>query len=175
LFGVVGSAGVTAAICGILICAEFVLESSRAKARFQELENLVGNYMMTDPIADMLTRIRNGLQARHESIMVPYSKLKFRLAQILAEEKYIESVHETEQSGKKSLQLTFKYQENGAPAINTITRISKPGLRVYKKRQELPTVLSGYGVALISTPLGIMTNNEARKQGLGGEVLCEVS
>jgi len=131
--------------------------------------------MMTDPISDMLTRIRNGLAAKHEDVVIPFSKLKFKLANILEKEKYIGTAKEVEVSGKKNIKIKLMYSNDGAPAISKIERVSKPGLRVYTRKDELPNVLQGYGIAVISTPLGLMTNNEARKQKIGGEVICEVS
>lgn len=129
---------------------------------------------MTDPISDMLTRIRNAQIARHSEVEMPFSKLKQAVAKILNAEHYLRSVDEKEEGGKKSLVLTLAYQENGTPAIKDIRRISRPGRRVYRKKGELPKVLSGYGIALVSTPEGLMTNREAAKKGLGGEIICEV-
>lgn len=130
--------------------------------------------MMTDPISDMLTRIRNAQAARHSEVVMPFSKLKQSVANILRQERYLKNVGESQVGGRKSLVLTLQYQENGAPAIKNIRRISRPGRRVYRKKDDLPRVLSGYGVALISTPAGLMTNKEARHRGLGGEIICEV-
>ena len=130
--------------------------------------------MMTDPISDMLTRIRNAQAARHERVVMPFSKLKQSVANILRQERYLKAVDEGQDGGKKSLVLTLQYQESGAPAIKNIRRIRRPGRRVYRKKDDLPSVLSGYGVALISTPAGLMTNKEAHKRGLGGEIICEI-
>lgn len=130
--------------------------------------------MMTDPISDMLTRIRNAQAARHEQVVMPFSKLKQSVANILRQERYLKKVGESQEAGRKSLVLTLEYQDNGTPAIKNIRRVSRPGRRVYRKKDELPSVLSGYGVALISTPEGLMTNKEARQRGLGGEIICEV-
>lgn len=130
--------------------------------------------MMTDPISDMLTRIRNAQAARHEQVVMPFSKLKQSVANILRQERYLKAVNEGQAGGRKSLVLTLQYQDNGQPAIKNIRRVSRPGRRVYRKKDELPSVLSGYGVALISTPAGLMTNKEARQKGLGGEIICEV-
>jgi small subunit ribosomal protein S8 len=131
--------------------------------------------MMTDPISDMLTRIRNGLSAQHQSVVVPFSKLKRNLGTILQQEKYIKSIDEISVDGRPVLEVKLQYKNNGNPAIDNITRISKPGKRVYSNKDELPTVLNGYGVAIISTPQGLLTNKEAQKRGLGGEVICEIS
>ncbi len=131
--------------------------------------------MMTDPISDMLTRVRNGLLAKRNIVLIPSSKLKFKIAGILEQAKYIESAKETEIAGKKNIEIKLLYKKDGSPAISTIKRISKPGLRVYVGKDDLPVVLQGYGTAIISTPLGVMTSNQARKMGVGGEVICEIS
>ncbi len=130
--------------------------------------------MMTDPIADMLTRIRNGLRAKHQKVVVPNSKLKFSLAQLLAKEKFLGDVKEVDVSGKSHIEIELAYNGEGAPKIEHVSRVSKPGLRVYARKDELPNVLNGYGIAVISTPAGLLTNNEARKRGLGGEVVCQI-
>ena len=129
---------------------------------------------MTDPIADMLSRIRNGLQARHESVDVtPYSKVKVEIAKILKSEGYI-SNYATEGEGiEKKLVITLKYAE-GQSVISGIKRISKPGLRVYAGKDELPKVLGGLGIAILSTNKGVITDKEARKLQVGGEVLAFV-
>jgi len=129
--------------------------------------------MMTDPIADMLTRIRNGLSARRQSVLVPHSKLKFSIAGILVREKYIASAKETIQQGKPVIEIGLRYAGT-APAITAISRISKPGRRIYRKSDELRKVLNGYGIAIVSTPQGLLTNVEAEKAGVGGEVICEI-
>jgi len=130
--------------------------------------------MMTDPIADMLTRIRNAVLARHEKVSIPSSKLKRAIAAILEKEGYVQSVNEKEERGQKQLVLTLKYNESGVPAITTISRVSTSGRRVYRKKEELPNVRNGYGMAVVSTPEGLMTNREARKRKLGGEIICEI-
>lgn len=130
--------------------------------------------MMTDPIADMLTRIRNGQAARHRQVVVPFSKLKHKIAALLAREKYLADANEAEVAGKKVLLLNLQYNSEGVGAISNIKRISKPGRRVYQKKDDLPRVLSGYGLAIVSTPAGLMTNKDANQQGLGGEIICEV-
>lgn len=129
---------------------------------------------MTDPISDMLTRIRNGLAAKHDDILIPSSKLKFKLASILEKERYVGQIKEVDVAGKKNIKIKLRY-ENNKPSINSIKRVSKPGLRVYCGKDELPNVLQGYGVSIISTPQGLMTNKDARKNGIGGEVICEIS
>ena len=129
---------------------------------------------MTDPISDMLTRIRNALAAKHDDILIPSSKLKFKLASILEKERYVGQRKEVDVAGKKNIKIKLRY-ENNKPSINSIKRVSKPGLRVYCGKDELPNVLQGYGVSIISTPQGLMTNKDARKNGIGGEVICEIS
>lgn len=141
--------------------------------------------MHTDPISDMLTRIRNGLMTKKDEVVLPYSKLKLQLAQILQKNGYlkkIEGVGPSQQRDKKSerknyshrqIRIELKYKD-GSSVITNLKRISKPGRRVYVGKDELPYVLNNLGIAIISTPQGLMTNKEARKKGLGGEVICEV-
>jgi len=131
--------------------------------------------MMTDPIADMLTRIRNAYMAKKDSVEVPFSKLKKGIAEILMREGYIASVIENGEEGtvKKTLVLDLKYVNN-RPAVQAINRDSKPGHRKYSKSTEMPKVLNDFGIAIVSTPKGLMTNKEARKQNIGGEVICSV-
>jgi len=130
--------------------------------------------MMTDPIADMLTRIRNGLLARHKSVEVPASKLKLEIARILKEEGYIEDYEFVQEGPQGKIVLALKYDENRRPAIAGLKRISKPGRRVYAGVKKLPWVMGGLGIAIISTSQGIMTDHEARRRGVGGEILCEI-
>ena len=127
----------------------------------------------TDPIADMLTRIRNANAQRHETVDVPASKLKKSIAEILLEEGYIKSFEEIEDNSQGILRITLKYV-NKKQVIKGLKRISKPGLRVYATKDELPKVLGGLGIALISTSKGIMTDKKARQEGIGGEVLAFV-
>ena len=130
---------------------------------------------MTDPIADMLTRIRNGVQARHESVVVPASKMKLEIAKILKEEGYITSYSvEGDTVANKTINIVLKYGPNKEKVITGIKRISKPGLRVYAKGDSVPRVLNGLGIAIISTSKGIMTDKAARNAGVGGEVLAYV-
>jgi small subunit ribosomal protein S8 len=131
---------------------------------------------MTDPIADMLTRIRNGNVAFHDEIKMPTSKLKEALAVILAQEGYIEGfgVADSPTSPSKTLTIRMKYSPERARTISGIQRVSKPGLRVYRGADKLPRVLGGLGVAVLSTSQGLMTDKEARKRRVGGEVLCYV-
>ena len=128
---------------------------------------------MTDPIADMLTRIRNANQNRAESVEVPVSNVKLEIARILKDEGFIENYEVTGEGVQKMMTLTLKYK-NKERVITGLKRISKPGLRVYSKAEELPTVLNGLGIAIISTSKGIMTDKEARNNSLGGEVIAYV-
>jgi len=129
---------------------------------------------MTDPIADMLTRIRNGQKARKVSVSMPSSTAKTAVAEVLKDEGYI-TAYSTETEGVKTeLTIELKYFE-GTPVIENVQRVSRPGLRVYRGNEELPKVLGGLGVAIISTSAGVMSDRQARKQGIGGEVLCVVS
>ena len=128
----------------------------------------------TDPIADMLTRIRNASAAKHKTVDVPASKMKKAIADILYNEGYIKSVEEIANENQGILRIALKYDENGAKVIAGIKRISKPGLRVYASKDELPKVLNGLGIAIISTSKGLKTDKEARELGVGGEVLAYV-
>jgi len=128
---------------------------------------------MTDPIADMLTRVRNGLSANKMEVRMPSSKVKKSIAQVLKDEGYITDFSEQDIDGKPVLNVTLKYYQ-GKPVIESIKRVSRPGLRVYKGKGELPTVMGGLGVAIVSTSAGVMTDRAARKSGHGGEVLCTV-
>ena len=129
--------------------------------------------MTTDTIADMLTRIRNAISANHETVSVPASKLKVSIAKILLAEGYITNFTETEENGRKNIVITLKY--NGKQnVISGLKRISKPGLRIYAKCDELPRVLNGLGIAIVSTNKGLLTDKEAREKKLGGEVLAYV-
>ncbi|HKK05713.1 MAG TPA: 30S ribosomal protein S8 [Gammaproteobacteria bacterium] len=129
---------------------------------------------MTDPIADMLTRIRNGLAAGKVEVQMPSSKVKVALAQCLKDEGYVGDLAVKDIDGKAVLNVVLKYYE-GKPVIDTLKRVSRPGLRIYRGKDELPKVLNGLGVAIISTSAGVMTDRAARKAGHGGEVLCFVS
>ena len=129
--------------------------------------------MMQDPIADLLTRIRNGQASGKVTVSLPSSKLKVAIANLLLKEGYIASVAENGDV-KKVLEIGLKYYE-GAPVIALIQRVSRPGLRIYKKSNELPRIMNGLGIAVISTSKGLMTDRAARKDGLGGEVICYVA
>lgn len=128
---------------------------------------------MQDPIADMLTRIRNGQAARKETVTLPSSKLKVAIAKVLKEEGYIES-YETTGTTKPELTITLKYFQ-GKAVVESIKRVSRPGLRIYKGKDALPTVMGGLGIAIVSTSKGVMTDRLARKEGLGGEIICFVA
>ena len=129
----------------------------------------------TDPIADMLTRIRNANSSKHKTVDVPASNMKRSIAKILLDEGYVKAVEEIESENSQGvIRITLKYDEKGARVIDGLKRISKPGLRVYASKDELPKVLNGLGIALISTSKGIKTDKDARKEGLGGEVLAYV-
>ena len=130
--------------------------------------------MVTDPIADMLTRIRNANQMRYQEVSVPASNLKVSLAKILKDEGFIEDYKVVNDSVQGTIELTLKYGQNKERVITGLKRISKPGLRVYAKAGEVPKVLNGLGIAVISTSHGVMTDKEARKENLGGEVLCYI-
>ena len=129
---------------------------------------------MTDPIADMLTRIRNGQKARKVSVSMPASKQKTAVAKVLKDEGYITDFEVSGEGATKTLSVELKYFE-GAPVIEKVQRISKPGLRTYRGKSDLPKVLGGLGVAIVSTSAGVMSDREAREKGIGGEVICVVS
>ena len=128
---------------------------------------------MVDPISDMLTRIRNAQAVSHQTVVIPFSKFKFNLAEVLKKEGLIEAVTSQGRKTKKVIEIKLKYQK-GLPAIRELKRISKPGQRIYLKKSQLKPIRQGYGLTIISTCQGLMTDKEARKKGLGGEVLCEI-
>ena len=129
---------------------------------------------LTDPVADFLTRIRNAYKARHQKMDVPASKLKLEIARILKEEGYISNFKSTDEEGRKVLRVYLKYGPNNEGVINNITRVSRPGCRVYVGRNEINRVLGGLGINILTPPKGVMTGRQARTEGVGGEVLCEV-
>ena len=129
---------------------------------------------MTDPIADMLTRIRNGQKARKLSVAMPWSKAKVAVAKVLKDEGYITDFGTVGEGAEKELTVELKYFE-GTPVIERVQRVSKPGLRIYRGKEDLPKVLGGLGVAIVSTSAGVMSDRQAREKGIGGEVLCIVS
>lgn len=129
---------------------------------------------MTDPIADMLIRIKNALMARHKKVEIPASKMKLEIARILKEEGYIEDFTYIDEKPQGKIEIILKYDENKRPVIRGVKRVSKPGRRIYMGYRKLPKVLDGLGIAIISTSQGIMTDHEARRRKVGGEVLCEI-
>jgi small subunit ribosomal protein S8 len=145
-------------------------KNGRSKRVIEENERM----RLTDPVADMLTRIRNAISARHQKVDIPASKLKLEIARILKEEGYISNFKATEEEGHKVLRVYLKYANNNEAVISNVNRVSRPGCRVYVRRTEIPRVLGGMGINILTTPRGVMTGRQARKQGLGGELLCEV-
>jgi len=129
---------------------------------------------MTDPIADMLTRIRNGQKARKVGVSMPASKQKVAVAAVLKDEGYITDFSTEGEGATKTLNVELKYFE-GAPVIESVRRVSKPGLRIYRGKEDLPKVLGGLGIAIVSTSAGVMSDRQAREKGIGGEVICVVS
>jgi small subunit ribosomal protein S8 len=128
-----------------------------------------------DPISDMLTRIRNAMHAKQKQVEIPYSKLKYEIAKVLMLEGYISNFQEAVNEGsKKKIIIQLKYTENDKPVIYGLKRISKPSRRIYVKCDEIPKVIGGLGIAILSTPKGILTDREARNEQVGGEVLCQV-
>ena len=129
---------------------------------------------MTDPIADMLTRVRNAVQAKHPKVEMPASRLKVEIARILKDEGFISHFKTNDESGKNILTLFLKYGSKGEKVISNIERVSRPGCRVYVAKTEIPKVLNGLGINILTTSHGVMTGKAARKQGFGGELLCNV-
>jgi len=136
---------------------------------------------MTDPIADMLTRIRNASAVNKQEVVLPMSKIKFNISKILEREGWVAGTEVLKSAGRKNgaasfdqLKIVLKYTDEGKPVITSIKRISRPGLRIYAGKGKLPRVLNNLGIAIISTPQGLLTNKEARKKGVGGEVICEI-
>jgi len=147
-----------------------VLREARSERVAEETQTM----RLTDPVADMLARIRNAINARHQKVDIPASKLKLEIARILKEEGYISNYKPTEEEGHKVIRVYLKYGSNNEAAISNVERISRPGCRVYVRRTEIPRVLGGLGINILTTPKGVMTGRQARKEGLGGEVLCQV-
>jgi len=129
---------------------------------------------MIDPIADMLTRVRNAVQAKHQKVDMPASRLKVEIARILKEEGYISQYKTSDEGGKDFLTLFLKYGPKGEKVISSIERISRPGCRVYVSKTEIPKVLGGLGINILTTSHGVMTGKQARRQGFGGELLCNI-
>lgn len=133
-----------------------------------------------DPIADMLTRIRNASSVGKQEVMVPMSKIKYEIAKILESENWVRKVEVEEVSGKKKgvkfnrIKILLRYKKSGRSVLTALNRVSRPGLRVYVNKGEIPKVLNDFGIAILSTPQGVMTNKEAKEKGIGGEVLCRV-
>lgn len=127
-----------------------------------------------DPIGDMLTRIRNAIMVRHDSVMVPASKIKLAIAKILREEGFIKDYEVVRGKPHRTIKIHLRYDDKNQPILTGAERISKPGLRIYSQNREIPRVYGGMGIAILSTPRGVMTGQEARKQGMGGEILCYV-
>lgn len=130
--------------------------------------------MMTDPISDMLARIRNGALARHDRVEMPHSNLKKHIAEVLKSEGYVDDVRESDGEGKKTLTLVLRYGRGKDSAIDGVRRVSAPGRRVYVRYDRIPRVRSGMGISILSTSRGVMTDRQAREQKVGGEILCEV-
>ena len=129
---------------------------------------------ISDPIADMLTRIRNGIMASYDTVDIPSSRLKINLAKILKAEGFVKNYKIMADRRHGTLRIFLKYDEKGAPVIGGLKRVSKPSGRVYSKKDRIPTILNGLGVSILSTPKGVMTDKQARKIGVGGEILCTV-
>lgn len=129
---------------------------------------------MTDPIADLLTRIRNALIARHDRVDVPASKIKVAIVRILKDEGFIKNFKVSKDNKQGMIRVFLKYSEKNIPVINGLARVSKPGRRIYQKATEIDPILSGLGVAIVSTSVGVMTDKEARRQNVGGEMICQI-
>jgi small subunit ribosomal protein S8 len=129
---------------------------------------------LTDPVADFLTRVRNSIHARQQKFDVPASKLKLEIARILKEEGFIANYKASEEEGRKILRVYLKYGNGNEAVISNLKRVSRPGCRVYVGHNEIPRVLGGLGINILTTPKGVMTGRQARKEGVGGEILCEV-
>ena len=129
---------------------------------------------VSDPIADILTRIRNAIMVRHESVMIPASRMKLAIARILKEEGFISDYEVVRGKPQRTIKIFLKYDDNNEPVLSGLERVSKPGLRVYVQKKEIPRVYGGLGVAIISTAKGVMTGQQAWRQGIGGELLCYV-
>jgi len=129
---------------------------------------------ISDPIADMLTRIRNAIMARHDFVLVPSSRMKLSVAKILKKEGFINDYEVLRDRSHRAIKIHLKYNDKNQPVVAGLERVSKPGLRVYVRRKEIPRVYGGLGIAILSTPKGVMTGQQAWRQGLGGELLCYV-
>jgi small subunit ribosomal protein S8 len=129
---------------------------------------------MTDPISDLLTRIRNAYMAKHRKLEVPASKMKLAIVKILKEEGYVDGFDTIDEQPQGRIQIQLKYRPDGSRAITGLERVSKPGRRIYRGKSEIPSVLGGLGITILSTPKGVITGNECKKLGVGGEVLCNI-
>ena len=129
---------------------------------------------LTDPVADFLARIRNAIHARHQKVDAPASRLKLEIARILKEEGYIVNFKVADEEGKRTIKIYLKYGDDSQPVISRIVRVSRPGRRVYVGQRAIPRVLGGMGINILTTPRGVMTGRQARKEGVGGEILCEI-
>ena len=129
---------------------------------------------VTDPIADMLTRIRNAVMVRHDSVLVPSSKMKLAISRILKDEGFISNYEVVRGKPQRMIKIRLKYQDKNEPILSGLERVSKPGLRMYVQKKEIPRVYGGLGVAILSTPKGLMTGQQAWRQGIGGELLCYI-
>ena len=147
---------------------------ARGKDPWRHEGELVGLMSVNDPIADFLTRIRNAGMAKHEVVIMPHSKMKAEIARIMKEQGYINDYSDRGEGAEKELVVMLKYDPDGRRAISGLRRMSRPGRRVYRKQANIPRVLDGLGVAILSTSRGILTDHEARRAGVGGEVLCFV-
>ena len=129
---------------------------------------------VTDPIADMLTRMRNAIMVRHDSVLVPASKMKLAISKILKEEGFVNDYEVVRGKPHRTIKIYLKYRDKNQPVLSGLERVSKPGLRVYVQKKEVPRVYSGLGIAVLSTPKGLLTGQQAWRQGIGGELLCYV-
>jgi small subunit ribosomal protein S8 len=154
--------------------AESVLERWQIRARSQELENQVDKNMNTDPIADMLNRIKTAQAVSKETVDVPFSVLKYQIAECLEKEGFVGKVVKKKKEKRKFFCLVLNYEEDGTPRITDLKRVSSPGQRIYERSKDLRKIKGGRGISVVSTPKGIMSNKKARKMGLGGEVICEI-
>jgi len=155
-----------------LAYAEFALEKWLEKVLFQGLKNQVGKNM-TDPITDMLNRIKNAQAVSHSTVELPFSNLKYDIAKVLEKNGFVKSIEKKGKKTKKSIEIVLKY-DNKVPAISGLKRISKPGQRIYLNSGKIKRVKQGYGISVISTSKGLMTDKEARGNKIGGEIICEV-
>jgi small subunit ribosomal protein S8 len=154
--------------------AESVLERWQIRARSQELENQVDKNMNTDPIADMLNRIKTAQAVSKETVDIPFSNLKYQIAECLEKEGFIGKVVKKKKEKRKFFCLVLNYEVDGTPRITDLKRVSSPGQRIYGQSKDLRKIRGGRGISVISTPKGVMSNKKAREMGLGGEVICEI-